>query len=793
MENPASHWSPRTWLWVDDDVLRPNQYAAFQTTIEVSEDPLRAWLAWSADTLGKVFLNGRMLSFGPARESPPYYYYEVVDLAPYLLDGDNTLTLQAHYCGIAHASNAVGAAGVQLAGEIVFSNEHMDLGDPRNWRCRRLPNYRSESPRLTVCLGFSEDVDLRANAQAAWTCPVAMPLERGSPRRAALAPDLPPMLVETFAETVQRPLDGGTLIDMQREVLGHVTLDFDLPQPASIELHYAEALSGGRVDSSKGGAHYFDRLHGRAGRNSWTSFDKRAVRYAWVCGPARVRSFTVESRRYPLVLKEPGRARGESFEAKVRRISARTVELCSEDLLTDCPWRERGQYTDVFFAMGATKRLFGTIEPVRRFLVQMARGGEALGRVPSRWPSGPDAPVIPDFIITYILGLREFLRLGGEPAVVEPCFGLALNSLRGLREYEDTERLLANVPRWVFLDNSFEIAKQPRSSALNAAYAGGHEALAEVARALRRSAEAEALAGDYAALRQAWRARFLTRGRLYDADSAPEHERWRYLNVHYPATTGDWTATAFLFRARIRWPRAGALSLRLACFGAARIWLDGRVVWETEAGGGWERPPLFNPFSLDFTPERPVSELVAHVGHSPIEGEFFLGSERLPRWENAQIAPAPAVDLARPGQPQPVGAWRACEPAPYCVAPLSQVSVGYAAYHGMFEPDEARRWLTQAMPEAYAFNLPKRTTPLLARFTSELEELQARVIPANTPCALYFLCHGLKRYGREPQARALLRKFYTPMIEGGAETWWEEFNDRSSLCHQWGSFIAEFF
>ncbi|MDD3925527.1 MAG: hypothetical protein PHT33_02595, partial [bacterium] len=56
----------------------------------------------------------------------------------------------------------------------------------------------------------------------------------------------------------------------------------------------------------------------------------------------------------------------------------------------------------------------------------------------------------------------------------------------------------------------------------------------------------------------------------------------------------------------------------------------------------------------------------------------------------------------------------------------------------------------------------------------------------------FFFLSALLRYDMRQEAFDWIRMAWGGMLERGATTWWEEWGDRSSLCHGWGSYPAYF-
>lgn len=52
---------------------------------------MSALLHFSADTRYKLFVNGKRVAVGPARGSPWIWYYDTLDISPYLQDGENEI------------------------------------------------------------------------------------------------------------------------------------------------------------------------------------------------------------------------------------------------------------------------------------------------------------------------------------------------------------------------------------------------------------------------------------------------------------------------------------------------------------------------------------------------------------------------------------------------------------------------------------------------------------------------------------------------------------------------------
>lgn len=78
--------------WIDSS---PDGSAArlvtFNRTLTLSAPPPNAILHFSADTRYKLFVNGQRVAVGPSRSHAHIWYYDTLDIAPYLTKGENTI------------------------------------------------------------------------------------------------------------------------------------------------------------------------------------------------------------------------------------------------------------------------------------------------------------------------------------------------------------------------------------------------------------------------------------------------------------------------------------------------------------------------------------------------------------------------------------------------------------------------------------------------------------------------------------------------------------------------------
>lgn len=133
---------PAKWISVDHpDANEPNTWIEFEKNFSVGRVPESVEVRIAADSKYWLWINEELAVFegglkrGPDPESS---YYDVVDIAPYLCEGDNHLTLLLWHFGkdgFSHKNS--GKAG------IIFDAPGIGLVSDSTWNSRRLSCYQS--------------------------------------------------------------------------------------------------------------------------------------------------------------------------------------------------------------------------------------------------------------------------------------------------------------------------------------------------------------------------------------------------------------------------------------------------------------------------------------------------------------------------------------------------------------------------------------------------------------------------------------------------------------------------
>lgn len=150
------------WIWAAD--VDPNGYN--QTILVrkafMAEAVLSAQLAITADSRYRVTVNGTWVNDGPCRSWPFAFQYDVLDITPYLMDGENTVEVIARYFG-AGSCHLIPQQGGLLAS---IKLRHRDgsteeLPTDSSWLSARAAGWQVYTPKVSLGLEPSEIFDAR--------------------------------------------------------------------------------------------------------------------------------------------------------------------------------------------------------------------------------------------------------------------------------------------------------------------------------------------------------------------------------------------------------------------------------------------------------------------------------------------------------------------------------------------------------------------------------------------------------------------------------------------------------
>ncbi len=493
------------WIAAANDPGRQYGVYYFRKSIDVAAKPTQFLVKVSADNRYKLFVNGTLVSVGPARGDTYYWNYETVDLAPYLIIGKNTIAAvvwnEAEFRPEAQISLRTGfiLQGNTQTEEILNTNT--------SWKCIKDAAYQPITgigyPTYYVA-GPGELVDEVKSIKgwqaadfddSAW--PAASVMEHGKSKGLAdafgwmLMPSSLPQMERTVQRIpVLRKADGVSvpasfpstktsitipanttatlLLDQTYLTNAYLTLNFSGGKDAGISIRYAEALfdnlskhgsrKGNRNDvEGKDFAGRKDSLiaDGTAGQ-TFTTLYWRTYRYI---------SLRVQTKNDPLVIDDIyGTFTGYPFtlNAKMQtdspgiqqilKIGWRTARLDAMETYMDCPYYEQLQYIgDTRIQAMVSYYNSGDDRLARNAINLMDHSRIAEGLTLSRHPSY-SPQIISTFSLWYIGVLHDYWMYRPDSSFVKSKMEGARAVLNFFGKYQQADGSLKATPYWTFVD-----------------------------------------------------------------------------------------------------------------------------------------------------------------------------------------------------------------------------------------------------------------------------------------------------------------------------------------------------
>lgn len=486
----------------------------FRKSFDLASKPASFVINVSADNRYKLFVNGTLVSLGPARGDMFHWNYETVDIAQHLTAGRNTLaalvwnegpqrpeaqvSLMTAFIlqGNAAAENVVNtdktwkvirdegyqplrprAIGYYVAGQ----GEFITMGKTvKGFEVKDVDDSQWSEPR-TMYQGIPKGVFTFAPVQ--WMLvPSPLPQMEMTPQRMASVRKAEGVKVPTgFPKTkVQLTIPANTsatlLIDNEVLTNAYTTMVFSDGKDAGISIGYAEALyvRNKNEDLNKYSIErmpkdHRDEVDGKVfvGRRdslisdgsksqSFTSLTYRTYRYVQLKVKTAAQPLIIDDlygvfTGYPFQLASSFTTNDVALK-KTLEIGWRTARLCATETYMDCPYYEQLQYFGDT-RIQALVTMFNSRDDrlVRNAIAMGDRSRIAEGVTMSRYPTAT-TQLIPPFSLWWIGMVHDYWMYRDDPAFVKSMLPGTRAVLSFFQKYQQPDGSLKGLPYWIFTD-----------------------------------------------------------------------------------------------------------------------------------------------------------------------------------------------------------------------------------------------------------------------------------------------------------------------------------------------------
>ena len=500
-----------SWIAVPDQPLHDYGVYQFRKKISLDAKPSSFIVHVSADNRYKLYVNGQLVSLGPARGEIYHWNFETVDIASYLKQGDNLIAAIVWNFG-----------DMKPEAQISYQTAFILQGDGENekivntdttWRCRRDSSYSAKEVVIVYSYyvaGPGETIDYNKSlkgwknpnfADASWQA--AKEISPGLPKGVfgfglgwMLVPrTIPQMELTTQRLQKVRKAEGITvpenfpatkaqifipanttatiLLDNGFETDAYPVLQFSQGKNATITLGYAEALYVPEPDQQN-----WRTFHQKGNRNEIEGKKFIGVKDSLISDGTIQQEFTslwwrtyrymqlqIQTKEEPLVINDlygiftgyPFKMNAQ-FDAgndtlnKILETGWRTARSCAQETYMDCPYYEQLQYVgDTRIQALVSLYNSGDDRLMRNAISSIDNSRMAEGATLSRYPTA-NAQEIPPFSLWWIGMVHDYWMYRNDVAFVKSKLAGVQQVLWFFSKYQQPDGSLKNVPYWNFTD-----------------------------------------------------------------------------------------------------------------------------------------------------------------------------------------------------------------------------------------------------------------------------------------------------------------------------------------------------
>lgn len=498
--------------WIDVPGVSTQDYGVyhFRRVFDLREKPDQFVIHVSGDNRYQLYVNGKRVSWGPARGDLTHWRYETVDLAPELRPGKNVLAAvvwnDGPYRAVAQVTNQTGfvleaeraedaqvntnrswkcvqdkaysphpLGGDQDAGYYALAaDEKFDAASyPWGWE---EPDYDDSAWLSAHQLSHAAPRDARDAPNRWMLVPREIPLEEQIPQRilkireatGAAASD--EFLKGHSPVTVPAHTTASLLLDQTYLTTAYPEMTVSGGKGARVDLRYAETLYVGRHPINKGNRNDVEGKQFYGGSDTylpdggshrmyrplyWRTYRYLQVNVETVDDPLVIEDLLGAFTAYPFEKKASFQVENAGVNGELQQILStgwRTARLCAHETYMDCPYYEQLQYAgDARIQMMISLYTTGDSRLMKNGIALLNSSRTAEGATYSRAPSFLQQ-YIPPFSLWWIGMVHDYWMYVDDPTFVEEMMPGVRAVLSFYGRYRKKSGSLDHMPWWNFVD-----------------------------------------------------------------------------------------------------------------------------------------------------------------------------------------------------------------------------------------------------------------------------------------------------------------------------------------------------
>lgn len=340
-----------------------DKHVLFRKKFNAGGDLAKAVLKITADDYFKLYINGEFVTQGPPPSYPQAYYYMELPVGRFLRMGENVIAVHTLYQGLINRVWVSGDNRESLWTELVINGEVI-LATDESWKCKISSAYEPmaivgyDTQYMELFDSCSEDGGFEKENfdDSKWQ---NAKIKKYNDYNLIKSPIKPLEIYEVEPKSV-RKTESGYFYDFGQEAIGYLVVTAKGKKSDEIIIRQGEELND---DSSvrfnlRSNCRYEEKWILSGGEDTLDQFDYKGFRFAELIVPetAEIISVKFRIRHYPFKQKAVYKSINADFN-NIIKLCVNTVKYGTQEIIPDCPTREKGSYLGDFCISGRAHAL----------------------------------------------------------------------------------------------------------------------------------------------------------------------------------------------------------------------------------------------------------------------------------------------------------------------------------------------------------------------------------------------------------------------------------------------------
>lgn len=442
-------------VWASGRELEVNLTLAFREVIDYHKD---ADIRIAASTIYRLRVNGEFVGHGPCVAAHDYYRIDCYDIAPYLHEGRNVVSVEVTGYNTESfyllSQPSFLQAEIVSGGKVIAYTGRDFKGYDLQQRVQNVPKYsyqRTQMEHWVLAEGYDlwqTDPEFTSDSEVVLA---EQPAKTTIVRRVPY-PDYTVHEASVISEADR-------LYTFGREYSGFLGCEIEVRERTSLTIDYEELLTDGALKHRMAFRGYV-AWDLEPGHYTLESIEPYTMQFAQVgiTGDATIERIYLRDYCNSAVQAAQFSCDNDTLN-EIFDAARETIRQCALDIFMDCPSRERaGWLGDSFFSSRVECDLSGNTLVEKNFLENylLPEHFKTIpeGMVPMCYPSDnfEGGTYIPNYAMWFVLELEEYLARSGDREMVDAFRDRVYGLVKFFDGYLNSDGLLERLGSWVFIE-----------------------------------------------------------------------------------------------------------------------------------------------------------------------------------------------------------------------------------------------------------------------------------------------------------------------------------------------------